>query len=58
MQTNRSYIFFAETPLAIRAGQHRCGHQLTPWQPGGGQRIHALGAPFYVAADGPDPVHA
>jgi membrane-bound lytic murein transglycosylase A len=60
MQTNRSYIFFAETPLGDPAlgSIGSLGTNLTPLASlAVDNRIHALGAPFYVAADGPDPVH-
>ena len=61
MQTNRSYIFFAETPLGDTAlgSTGSLGASLTPLASlAVDSRIHALGAPFYVAAQGPDPVHA
>ena len=61
MQTNRSYIFFAETPLGDLAlgSKGSLGANLTPLASlAVDSRIHALGAPFYVAAQGPDPVHA
>jgi len=61
MQTNRSYIFFAETPLGDLAlgSKGSLGANLTPQASlAVDSRIHALGAPFYVAAQGPDPVHA
>jgi membrane-bound lytic murein transglycosylase A len=60
METNRSYIFFSETALGdVAAGpKGSLGANLTPLASlAVDQRIHALGAPFYVAADGPDPVH-
>ena len=60
MQTNRSYIFFAETILGDPAlgSTGSLGTGLTPLASlAVDNRIHALGAPFYVAADGPDPVH-
>jgi len=60
METNRSYIFFAETALGDAASGPKgtLGANLTPLASlAVDQRIHALGAPFYVAADGPDPVH-
>jgi membrane-bound lytic murein transglycosylase A len=54
METNKSFIFFREAEGA--------GAQGTALTPLGSLavdlRIHALGVPFYVAADGPDPVHA
>jgi membrane-bound lytic murein transglycosylase A len=61
MQTNRSYIFFAQTPLGDTAlgGTGSLGASLTPLASlAVDSRIHALGAPLYVAAEGPDPVHA
>jgi membrane-bound lytic murein transglycosylase A len=61
METNRSYIFFSETALGDTALGPRgsLGASLTPLASlAVDSRIHALGAPFYVAADGPDPVHA
>jgi len=60
MQTNRSYIFFAEVPVGDPAlgSTGSLGTNLTPLASlAVDSRIHALGAPFYVAADGPDPVH-
>jgi len=52
METNKSFIFFREAEGA--------GAQGTALTPLGSLavdlRIHALGVPFYVAADGPDPV--
>lgn len=61
METNRSYIFFAEMPLGDTqlGGKGTVGTNLTPMASMAmDARFHALGAPFYVAADGPDPVHA
>jgi membrane-bound lytic murein transglycosylase A len=53
METNKSFIFFREAEGA--------GAQGTALTPLGSLavdlRLHALGVPFYVAADGPDPVH-
>ena len=60
MQTNRSYIFFSEVPLGDPAlgSTGSLGTNLTPLASlAVDSRIHALGAPFYVAAEGPDPVH-
>jgi len=60
MQTNRSYIFFSEVPMGDPAlgSTGSLGTNLTPLASlAVDSRIHALGAPFYVAADGPDPVH-
>ena len=56
METNRSYIFFAQTPLGDPAlgSTGSLGANLTPLASlAVDTRIHALGAPFYVAADGP-----
>ncbi|MDB5741320.1 MAG: murein transglycosylase, partial [Alphaproteobacteria bacterium] len=54
METDKSYIFFREAEGA--------GAQGTSLTPLGSMavdlRLHALGVPFYVAADGDDPVHA
>jgi membrane-bound lytic murein transglycosylase A len=61
METDRSYIFFALTPLGDTAlgSTGSLGANLTPLASlAVDQRVHALGAPFYVAADGPDPVRA
>jgi len=61
METNRSYIFFSEAALGDTAAGPKgsLGANLTPLASlAVDQRIHALGAPFYVAADGADPVHA
>jgi membrane-bound lytic murein transglycosylase A len=60
MQTNRSYIFFAQRPLGDPAlgSTGSLGINLTPLASlAVDSRIHALGAPFFVAAEGPDPVH-
>ena len=60
MQTNRSYIFFSEVPMGDPAlgSTGSLGTNLTPLASlAVDSRVHALGAPFYVAADGPDPVH-
>ncbi len=60
METDKSYIFFRETPLGDTAlgSQGASGASLTPLASlAVDPRLHALGAPFYVAADGPDPVH-
>ncbi|HKX64053.1 MAG TPA: murein transglycosylase A [Rhizomicrobium sp.] len=65
MQTNRSYIFFAEVPLKENitgdpalGSTGSLGTNLAPLASlAVDSRIHALGAPFYVAAEGPDPVH-
>jgi membrane-bound lytic murein transglycosylase A len=61
MEINRSYIFFAEAPLGDTAlgPKGSLGVNLTPLASlAVDPRLHALGAPFYVAADGEDPVHA
>jgi membrane-bound lytic murein transglycosylase A len=61
METNRSYIFFAQTPPGDPAlgSTGSLGASLTPLASlAVDSRLHALGAPFYVAASGPDPVHA
>ena len=59
MEGNESYIFFRETPLGDTAlgSTGSMGVALTPLASlAVDQRIHALGAPLYVAAQGPDPV--
>ncbi len=54
METNQSYVFFREDE-ARGAG----GTALTPLgSMAVDLRLHPLGIPFFVAADGPDPVHA
>lgn len=61
MQTDRSYIFFQEKPLGDTAlgATGSLGANLTPLASlAVDLRIHALGVPLFVAADGPDPVHA
>jgi membrane-bound lytic murein transglycosylase A len=61
MQTDRSYVFFQEKVLGGVAlgGAGSLGASLTPLGSMAiDPRIHALGAPMFVAADGPDPVHA
>jgi membrane-bound lytic murein transglycosylase A len=60
MQTDKSYIFFQEKPLGDTAlgAVGSLGTNLTPLGSlAVDQRLHALGAPMFVAADGPDPVH-
>lgn len=65
MQTDKSYVFFQEEPLA-QTGEDLAlgaagtlGAHLTPLASlAVDPRIHALGAPVFVSADGPDPVHA
>ncbi|HEX4026086.1 MAG TPA: MltA domain-containing protein [Rhizomicrobium sp.] len=61
MQTDKSYVFFQEKPLGDVAlgSAGSLGANLTPLASlAVDPRIHALGAPVFVAADGPDPVHA
>jgi membrane-bound lytic murein transglycosylase A len=61
METNRSFIFFSETPLDDNGlgPKGSSGVNLTPLASlAVDQRWNALGAPFFVAADGADPVHA
>ena len=61
MQSNKSYIFFRQSPLDDTAlgPQGALGAALTPLASlAVDPRLNALGAPFFVAADGPDPVHA
>lgn len=54
METNPSYVFFRED-AARGAG----GTTLTPLGSAAVDlRLHPLGVPLFVAADGPDPVHA
>ena len=60
METDKSYIFFQEAPMGDPAlgSTGTLGADLTPLASiAVDPRLHALGAPFYVAADGPDPVH-
>jgi len=60
METDKSYIFFQERPIGDPAlgSTGSLGAALTPLASiAVDARLHALGAPFYVAADGPDPVH-
>ncbi len=60
MQINQSYIFFRETALGDTALGPK-GAQGVPLTPLASlavdPRLNALGAPFFLAADGPDPVH-
>jgi membrane-bound lytic murein transglycosylase A len=59
METDRSYIFFKEAPLGDTAlgSPGSSGAALTPLASlAVDPRLNALGAPFYVVADGPDPV--
>jgi membrane-bound lytic murein transglycosylase A len=61
METNKSYIFFAQTPLGDTAlgSAGALGAALTPMASlAVDPRVNALGAPFFVAADGDDPLHA
>jgi membrane-bound lytic murein transglycosylase A len=60
METDKSYIFFEERPMGDVAlgSTGTLGAALTPQASlAVDARLHALGAPFYVAADGPDPLH-
>lgn len=60
MQTDKSYVFFQEKPLGDTAlgAVGSLGVNLTPLGSlAVDPRLHALGAPVFVAADGPDPVH-
>ncbi len=60
METDKSYIFFQERPIGDPAlgSTSSLGAALTPLASiAVDARLHALGAPFYVAADGPDPLH-
>ena len=60
MEANRSYVFFAEAPLddGGLGPKGSLSANLTPMASVAvDPRLHALGAPFYVAADGSDPVH-
>ena len=59
MEGNESYIFFEEKPLgdAALGATGSLGVSLTPGASlAVDPRIHALGAPFYLDAGGPDPV--
>ncbi len=59
MEGNESYIFFEEKPLGDTAlgSTGSLGVALTPQASlAVDPRIHALGAPFYLDAGGPDPV--
>jgi membrane-bound lytic murein transglycosylase A len=61
METDKSYVFFRAAPLADPAlgPDGTLGAPLTPLADMAvDARIHALGAPFYVAAAGADPVQA
>ena len=61
MQSDKSYVFFQERPLGDTAlgSTGSLGANLTPMASlAVDPRLHALGAPFYVATEGPDPVVA
>jgi membrane-bound lytic murein transglycosylase A len=61
METNPSFVFFKESPLGDPAlgSPGTLGANLTPLASlAVDPRLHALGAPFYVAADGDDPVRS
>ena len=61
MQTDKSYVFFQEEALGdmTLGPKGTLGANLTPLASlAVDPRAHALGAPVFVAADGPDPVHA
>ena len=60
METNQSYVFFREAAIddPVLGAQGTLGANITPLASIAVDRhYHPLGAPFYVAADGPDPVH-
>lgn len=60
MESDKSYIFFQEKPVGDPAlgSTGTLGANLTPLASiAVDARLHALGAPFYIAAEGPDPVH-
>ena len=59
MRTNRSFVFFQERPLgdAALGATGSLGAPLTPLASlAVDARLHALGAPMFVAAEGGDPV--
>ena len=59
MRTNRSFVFFQEKPLGDTAlgATGSLGAPLTPLASlAVDARLHALGAPMFVAAEGADPV--
>jgi membrane-bound lytic murein transglycosylase A len=61
LETNQSYVFFEEKPLGDTGlgSQGTLGVPLTPLGSlAVDRRRNVLGAPYYVAASGPDPVHA
>ena len=61
MQTDKSYVFFQEREMgdAGVGPVGTLGARLTPLASlAVDPRFHALGVPVFVAADGPDPVHA
>jgi membrane-bound lytic murein transglycosylase A len=61
MELDQSFVFFQEAPLGDVAlgSPGSLGVALTPLASiAVDARIHPLGAPFYVAANGPDPVSA
>ena len=61
MQTDKSYVFFQEKALGDAAvgPAGTLGASLTPLASlAVDPRLHALGVPVFVAAGGPDPVHA
>lgn len=60
METNQSYVFFRAAPIGDPAlgGQGTLGVRITPMASiAVDRRVHPLGAPFFVAGNGPDPVH-
>ena len=60
METNASYVFFREAAIddPTLGAQGTLGVNITPMASIAVDRyFHPLGAPFFVAADGPDPVH-
>lgn len=60
METDQSYVFFLRTAIAdpMLGSTGTLGANLTPLASlAVDPKMNALGAPFFVAADGPDPVH-
>jgi membrane-bound lytic murein transglycosylase A len=60
METDKSYVFFLRTVIDDPAlgSTGTLGANLTPLASlAVDPKLNALGAPFFVAADGPDPVH-